>query len=144
MTMLKIGEVAHQSSLSVKTIRYYDDLGLLAAVVQRSPAGYRLFQPSVIYRLHFIRTAQCLGLTLQEIGEILEIRDQGVLPCGHVKERLESRLADIQGQIVSLNLLARQLEDILSGWQENPVPTMGSDQICPNLQPLALAQSHQQ
>ncbi|MDG2992278.1 heavy metal-responsive transcriptional regulator [Candidatus Synechococcus calcipolaris G9] len=144
--MLKIGEVAHQSSLPVKTIRYYDDLGLLTTVVQRSPSGYRLFQPSVIYRLHFIRTAQRLGLTLQEIREILEIRDQGVLPCGHVKERLESRLADIQGQIVSLNLLAQQLEGILSGWQENPAPQMSPDQICPNLQPqpLALAQSHQQ
>lgn len=142
--MLKIGEVAHQSSLPIKTIRYYDDLGLLATVVERSPAGYRLFEPSVIYRLHFIRAAQHLGLTLQEIKEILDVHDQGILPCGHVKERLQFRLAEIQAQIAALNLLSQQLEGILSGWQDNPDLGISPGRICPNLQPLTLAQSHQQ
>ncbi|OKH18425.1 heavy metal-responsive transcriptional regulator [[Limnothrix rosea] IAM M-220] len=134
-TPLKIGEVAQQSALPVKTIRYYADLGLLSAVMGRSPAGYRLFSPAVLNRLAFIKRAQSLGLSLQEIGKILGVHDGGHLPCGVVKQQLHDKLAEINTQIDELVTLRGELQGILSGWQDFPAQNGSKPTICPNLQP---------
>jgi DNA-binding transcriptional MerR regulator len=130
----KIGQVADKSGLSVKTIRYYEDIGLLDPVVDRTDSGYRIFHPRIYNRLAFIKRAQSLGLSLQEINEILKVHDAGSLPCGVVKEHLAAKLATIEEQIRSLQILRAELQGILSGWQDPP-PLKGLDQtICPNLQ----------
>ncbi|MGB2926254.1 MAG: heavy metal-responsive transcriptional regulator [Limnothrix sp.] len=132
---LKIGEVAKQSGLSVKTIRYYADLNLLDSVMRRSPNKYRTFTPEIFNRLAFIRRAQSLGLSLEEIGEILGIHDQGTLPCGVVKQRLIEKLDAINAQITELFTLKAELQGILSGWQDFPTEDNSRPTICPNLQP---------
>lgn len=131
--VLKIGEVAARSGLPVKTLRYYDDLGLLAPVVSRSRAGYRLFAPAAFGRLAFIQRARSLGLSLHDISEILAVRDRGELPCGEVKARLQQKRAAIARQIANLQVLDSELHGILSGWEETPELAAGT--ICPNLQP---------
>lgn len=131
---LKIGEVAAQSGLSVKTIRFYAESELLEPVMRRSPSGYRLFAPGVLNRLAFIRRSQSLGLTLQEIQELLAVHDRGSLPCGAVKARLNAKLRDIQAQIAALEILQAELEGILSGWQDQPPAHLIEQTICPNLQ----------
>ncbi len=129
----QIGEVSGRSGLPVKTIRYYTDIGLLNPQVRRSPSGYRLYECDVLNRLTFIRRTQALGLSLSEIRDVLEIHDQGKLPCGQVKEYLESKLAEIETQIRQLGLLRSEVKGILSGWKE-PLPTAYQAQtICPNL-----------
>jgi MerR family transcriptional regulator, copper efflux regulator len=133
-TLFKIGQVASESKLPVKTIRYYDDLGLLASVVIRSENGYRLFYPTVFNRLAFIKRTQSLGLSLQEIQEILNVHDQGQLPCGVVKHRLLSKLDEIQQQIEAFELLKSELLGILSCWQDKPSPEKITQTICPNIQ----------
>ncbi len=130
----KIGEVADHSGLPVKTIRYYDDLGLLSPVVERTESGYRIFHPHIYRRLAFIKRGQSLGLSLQEIQEILAVYDTGLLPCGVVKEHLEAKLATIETQIRSLQVLHLELNGILSGWQENPSQLPIEQTICPNIQ----------
>lgn len=132
--MLKIGTVATESGLPVKTVRYYEDIGLLSPTVERSESGYRLFEPSVLERLAFIRRAQSLGLSLNEIGQILSVHDQGHLPCGEVKQRLEAKLDSITAQIEALETLRDELRGILSGWQEQPSPERIAKTICPNIQ----------
>ncbi|MEC4986709.1 MAG: heavy metal-responsive transcriptional regulator [Oscillatoria sp. PMC 1068.18] len=133
--LLKIGEVAKVSGLPVKTIRYYDDFGLLTPVVQRSPSsGYRLFQESVFNRLAFIKRSQALGLDLKEIKDILEVHDAGQLPCGVLKEHLQTKLNVIQEQIEALELLQQELQGILSGWQDFPSKKLANRTICPNIQ----------
>jgi MerR family copper efflux transcriptional regulator len=133
--LLKIGDVAERSGLSVKTIRYYEDIGLLTPTVERSPdSNYRLFRPAVFNRLSFIRRSQALGLTLQEIRDILEVHDQGHLPCGEVKQHLQAKVQEISDQIAQLEMLRSELEGILSGWQESPSPEQLAHTICPNLQ----------
>ncbi|MEC4895762.1 MAG: heavy metal-responsive transcriptional regulator [Oscillatoria sp. PMC 1051.18] len=132
--LLKIGEVAKSSGLPVKTIRYYDDFGLLTPVVQRSPSGYRLFQEPVFNRLAFIKRAQSLGLDLKEIKDILEVHDAGKLPCGVLKEHLLTKLKVIQEQIEALELLQQELQGILSGWQDSPPKNLANRTICPNIQ----------
>lgn len=130
--LLKIGEVAIASNLSVKTIRYYDDIGLLAPTVERSSSRYRLFEPQVLNRLAFIKRAQSLGLSLTDIQQILKVHDRGELPCGEVRQHLQSKLDAVNAQIVALETLKAELQGILSGWQEQLPQTAQS--ICPNLQ----------
>ncbi|MGI0490001.1 heavy metal-responsive transcriptional regulator [Pantanalinema rosaneae CENA516] len=131
--LLKIGEVAAASGLPIKTIRYYEEIGLLAPTVRRSEAGYRLFSQAVLNRLVFIRRVQGLGLSLTEIHEILQVHDRGELPCGEVKSHLEAKLQDIRQQIATLTALELELEGLLSGWQEPLVKTAIVPTICPNI-----------
>jgi DNA-binding transcriptional MerR regulator len=131
----KIGEVAAGSQLPVKTIRYYEDIGLLVPTVQRSDSGYRLFTEQVFNRLAFIKRAQSLGLCLTEIQDILAVRDRGQLPCGDVKQHLEAKVQKITEQIENLETLRSELQGILSGWQEQPPADHIERTICPNLQP---------
>jgi MerR family copper efflux transcriptional regulator len=130
---LKIGVVASISGLSVKTIRYYEDIGLLAPTVLRAESGYRLFDVSVLERLAFIKRAQSLGLSLTEVHEILQVHDQGQLPCGEVKHHLQEKMKQLNDTINALLHQRSQLEAILSGWNENPTPHKPAI-ICPNLQ----------
>ncbi|ANV86114.1 heavy metal-responsive transcriptional regulator [Picosynechococcus sp. PCC 7117] len=131
---LKIGTVAQQSGLPVKTIRYYADLGLLTTVMGRSPKGYRLFSAAVFARLAFIKRAQSLGLSLEDIGKILSVRDQGTLPCGVIRELLEAQLQEINQQMAALTILKGELQGILSGWQDFSDQPQPPSTICPNLQ----------
>lgn len=131
---LKIGRVAAISGLPIKTIRYYEEIGLLSPIVERSAAGYRLFGESVFNRLAFIKRAQSLGLSLNEIGEILQVRDRGELPCHEVKHHLELKLQKINEQIQALKTLKAELKEILFAWQDEPSPGSIAKTICPNIQ----------
>lgn len=134
--LLKIGEVAETSGLPVKTIRYYEEIGLLTPTVERSEARYRLFHIQVLNRLAFIKRSQSLGLNLKEIQQILAVHDHGELPCGEVKQHLEAKVAEITQQIEALNTLRTELQGILSAWQEQPPADRIQHTICPNIQKL--------
>lgn len=132
--LLKIGEVSETSGLPVKTIRYYEEIGLLSPTVERSEAQYRLFSPDVMNRLAFIRRSQSLGLNLKEIQQILKVHDHGELPCGEAKHHLEAKVNEITHQIEALQTLRSELLGILSGWQEQPATDRIQQTICPNIQ----------
>jgi MerR family copper efflux transcriptional regulator len=125
---MRIGEVAKASGLPIKTIRYYDELGLLKTS-GRTESNYRLFGPEVLGRLRFIKRAQSLGLSLVEIKEFLTVYDQGNLPCSHIHKKLEDKLIEIEQQIQQLQILKQELGELLSGWQA--VPTASAETICP-------------
>jgi DNA-binding transcriptional MerR regulator len=108
-----IGEVAERSGLSTKTLRYYEDIGLIEPP-DRSPAGYRDFDASVLDRLVFIRSAQAVGLSLGEIRSIVALRDDGDVPCGHVLELLRSRADEIGRTIRELRTLQRDLQTLVA------------------------------
>lgn len=131
---LRIGEVAASSGLSVKTIRYYEDIGLLTPNVLRAESGYRLFEPGVLERLAFIKRAQSLGLSLTDVKDILQVHDQGLLPCGEVKQYLQEKVQEINRQIETLTRQRSQLEMVLASWNENPSLKTPHQIICPNLQ----------
>ncbi|MEM1172367.1 MAG: heavy metal-responsive transcriptional regulator [Cyanobacteria bacterium P01_H01_bin.35] len=131
---MKIGQVAAVSGLPIKTIRYYEDMGLLKPSVERSQSGYRLFEESVLGRLSFIKRAKSLGLSLREISEILVIRDRGELPCREVKQKLTSKVQEISSQIEALENLKGELEEILQHWQEQPSTNQVRETVCPNIQ----------
>lgn len=107
-----IGELAIRSGVPAKTLRYYEDIGLLDAPA-RSPSGYRDYAESVIDRLWFIRAAQALGLSLGEIRSIVAMRDSGQVPCGHVLGLLRARSEDIRTTIRELRALQSELDRLV-------------------------------
>jgi DNA-binding transcriptional MerR regulator len=109
MRQTYIGTLAKQAGVPIKTIRYYEDVGLLARA-PRTPAGYRLYAPGSADRLQFIKKAQGLGLRLDEIREILDLCDRGRCPCGHVQKVLQRRLTALKLKIQDLRLLERRLQ----------------------------------
>ncbi|HEY9887713.1 MAG TPA: heavy metal-responsive transcriptional regulator [Candidatus Obscuribacterales bacterium] len=123
-----VGTVAQQSGLPVKTIRYYDEIGLLKTA-GRTAGGYRIFADDVFTRLGFIKRAQSLGLTLAEIKEFLSVHDQGDLPCTHIQAKLAQKLMDIEEKIHQLQVLRQELAGLLSGWGEDTEDK--PETICP-------------
>ncbi|MFE4106498.1 heavy metal-responsive transcriptional regulator [Almyronema epifaneia] len=124
---LKIGEVHQQSQVPIKTIRYYEELGLIQSA-RRTRGGFRLFWPEVLTRLAFIKQAQSLGLSLQEIGEILALHDQGQIPCQTVRQKFQQKIVAINDRIEQLTQLKNQLTHLLD--QATPT-TLTDEQICP-------------
>lgn len=131
---LMIGEVSAITGIPVKTIRYYEEIGLLTTITTRSKAGYRLFAQTIINRLAFIKRAQSLGLSLSEIQELLAVHDSGQLPCGAVKKQLLHKVEAINQQIEELSILKSEVLGLLSGWQEQPASARIAQTICPNIQ----------
>ncbi|BAY99283.1 transcriptional regulator [Tolypothrix tenuis PCC 7101] len=124
----QIGVVAKESGVPIKTIRYYEELGLLQSS-GRTEGGFRLFSVDVLERLHFIKRAQSLGLSLSEIKEFLNVHDSGNLPCEHIKIKLEQKVKAIDEQIQQLMILRQELSGLLSGWEIKPDNNHAT--ICP-------------
>jgi DNA-binding transcriptional MerR regulator len=131
---LKIGQVAIASGLPVRTIRYYETIGLLTPTVQRTDASYRVFDIAVLSRLAFIRRCQTLGLSLEEIAQILQVYDQGERPCHDIKEHLLQKVSDIEQKIQDLQTLRSQILQSLTAWESKDPLNSDPTVICPILQ----------
>lgn len=103
---MRIGQLAEASGATTKTLRFYEDAGLLPAP-ERTSGGYRDFTPEALTRLDFIRRSRAAGLTLAQIRTVLDIRDAGATPCEHVQQLLATRLVDLDRQITDLQALRR-------------------------------------
>ena len=119
---MKIGAVAKLTDTSTKTIRFYEEAGLLPPPA-RTAAGYRDYGPEIADRLRFIRRGQAAGLTLQEVRQILSVHDRGDTPCGHVRQVLHDRLDQVRGQLAELVALEGHLQSLLNhAEQDAPTP----------------------
>jgi len=105
---LRIGELAAELGINPKTIRYYEEIGLMLPA-KRGENGYRLYAEADRERLHFIGKAKAVGLTLEEIGEILAIRCKGTKPCEHVLELLDHKLTTVEEQVRALMDFGQEL-----------------------------------
>ena len=105
---MRIGELASKTGITSKTLRFYEQKGLLPPP-ERAANGYREYGPAVRSRSDFIRRGQAAGLTLAQIRDIIEIRESGDAPCGHVHQLLTERLADVDRQIADLQALRATL-----------------------------------
>lgn len=105
---MQIGELARTAGVSTKTIRYYEDIGVLPEP-ERAPNGYRTYGPRAVETLRFVRDAQSTGLTLTEITAILEMRQRGERTCHHVVGLLERHLAALDEHIAELGRTRKQL-----------------------------------
>jgi MerR family Zn(II)-responsive transcriptional regulator of zntA len=119
---LRIGEFAAELGLNAKTIRYYEEIGLLPTP-RRMPNGYRLYDASDRQRLGFIAKAKAIGLMLDEIREILALRDRGEFPCEHVLALLDRKLAKVDEQLRALVEFRHELVTL----REEAADTMRAD-----------------
>lgn len=105
---MRIGELAEAAGTTTKTLRFYEDSGLLPQT-ERAANGYRDYGPEALSRLDFIRRGRIAGLTLAQIREVIDIRDAGEAPCHHVYELFAARVLDIERQIADLYALRADL-----------------------------------
>ncbi|MNX83388.1 Mercuric resistance operon regulatory protein [compost metagenome] len=98
---LFIGDLAKRVGVNPKTIRYYESLGLLSEP-RRSESGYRLYAEDDAERMRFILGAKALGLSLQDIKDIVTAWGAGQTPCDHVSNLLDARLLDLDRRIAEL------------------------------------------
>lgn len=124
---MKIGELAGAAGVSTKTIRYYESIGVLPAP-PRTGSGYRDYDDTFIDRLAFIRTAQRLGVTLDEVKEIRAVQEQGTAPCTYVRTVLDTQLTLIGQRIRELELLRGQLREIVA--EADRLPTAAGNFPC--------------
>lgn len=108
-TLLRIGDLAQRCDVSRDTLRFYEREGLISPT-NRSDAGYRLYGEADAERVQFIRRAQAVGLTLDDIRELLTVqrlRTPGA--CRRVAERLKARIQVIDRRVAELNSFRREL-----------------------------------
>ena len=105
---MRIGEAADAVGINPKTIRYYEDIGLLP-VPERTPAGYRDYTAVDVDRLVFVKSAQRLGFSLAEVAEILAFRERGQPPCAYVLDVLSRQVGDLDRRITELRDLRTEL-----------------------------------
>ena len=126
---MRIGQLAAQTGYSVRTIRFYEQSGLLPAP-HRTPAGYRSYDQDAVTRLRFVRSAQALGLSLAEIADVLRIREHHGPPCSYVAQLLDTHLSALDARIKELTALREELR-ARRPLQVEPDPTRcRPDQIC--------------
>ncbi|MEX2419720.1 MAG: heavy metal-responsive transcriptional regulator [Acidimicrobiia bacterium] len=105
---MRIGELARSTGVPTKTIRYYEDIGVMP-VPDRAPNGYRDYPDEAADRLSFVRDAQATGLTLTEIASVLDLRGQGEVTCHHVIDLLERHLTALDRHIATLRQTHKKL-----------------------------------
>lgn len=114
---MRIGELAARAGLTAKTIRFYEQAGVLPDP-KRRPSGYRDYDDAALARLRFVKAAQAAGLTLAEIREVIAVRDRNGPPCHHVTDLLDAHAADLDRRIAGLTALreeVRRLRDRADG-----------------------------
>jgi DNA-binding transcriptional MerR regulator len=111
---LRIGQLAHATGVSAKTIRYYEQVGVLPAP-GRTAAGYRQYTERGVQRLRFVRRARALGLPLHHLKTLTAALDAG--PRGAVRPRLRAlvraQLSAVRRQSSDFRLLQRELQQVL-------------------------------
>ena len=114
---LKIGDVARISGIGVEALRFYERSGLLPRPA-RTPSGYRLYRSSVIERLAFIKQAQALGFSLDEIKRIIHDAEAGHSPCDEVREIVRRRLDELDQRLRELRRYRAELAKTLTEWDQ--------------------------
>lgn len=121
---MKIGEAARQVGVNPRTIRYYESIGLLPEPA-RTASGYRDYGPDDVDRIAFARRATELDLHLDEITEILALRDRGERPCDYVLDIARQRVDELDERIQTMQ---RAREELASLIDRAPAPE--SDDAC--------------
>lgn len=113
MEVLKRGELAEAAQVNIETLRYYERRGLIPAPA-RSPANYRRYPHHTIDRVRFVKHAQDLGFSLDEIKELLSLRASRGAKSGDVKRRAVKKIDEIESRIDALKGIRVALQHLVS------------------------------
>jgi len=114
---LKIGKVAKLSGIGIEALRFYERSGLLGRP-SRTQSGYRMYDPEVLERLDFIKRAQVLGFSLDEIKQIIVEKQAGQSPCAEIREIVRTRLRDLDEQMRQMRRYRKDLATTLAEWDK--------------------------
>ncbi len=127
--LLKIGELAKQTGVAVGTLRYYESLGLLEPAL-RSSSGYRYYTADATRQVQFIKKAQRLNFSLQEIQQILVSRRQGITACPLVQDLLSRKIDFFEEEIQRMSAFKAELEAYQKLWVNRTSDNPNSEQLC--------------
>jgi DNA-binding transcriptional MerR regulator len=108
---MRMKELTNRTHLSDKTIRYYELVGLLPPP-RRQENGYREYDQRDVERVQFVAGARLLGFAINDIREILALRDRQEAPCGFVLRLLQEKADEIQKHIAELQRLEAELRHL--------------------------------
>jgi DNA-binding transcriptional MerR regulator len=114
-SMLKIGEVAKLSGIGIETPRFYERSGVLESPA-RTESGYRLYDAGVLERLAFIKQAQALGFSLDEVKRIIDDARAGTSPCDEVRAIVRRRLQELDERLREMRRYRTELAKTLAEW----------------------------
>lgn len=114
--MLKIGEVSKLSGIGIEALRFYEKSGLLDRP-GRTGSGYRMYDSEVLDRLSFIKQAQVLGFSLDEIKRIIAEKRAGQSPCAGVREIVRRRLVELDERMAQMRRYRKELAHALGEWE---------------------------
>ncbi len=123
MAIYKIGEVTKQTGLTADTLRYYEKFGLIPNI-SRNESGLRLYDDKDISRLKFIKRAQRMNFSLEEIKDLLLMRKDPRHAKDNIHRLTADKLRDIESQLSDLEILRNELQLLLNLCR-------GSDEGCP-------------
>ncbi len=119
MEAMTVSQAAVRAGTTADTVRYYERIGLIPEA-DRSSSGYRLYESEDVDRLRFIKRAQRFGLRLDDIRELVEIRDRGLCPCGHARQLLADRVEELDEEIAELYRLREDVASLLEAEETAP------------------------
>jgi MerR family mercuric resistance operon transcriptional regulator len=130
MRSLTTGELAEKTGVNIETVRYYERRGLIMEP-PRTESGYRQFPPETVQRIRFIKRAQELGFTLNEIEQLLSIADGDGSRCEDVYEFTIGKVQEIEERIRHLQRLKAVLAELAES-----CPHKGPIEKCPIIESL--------
>ncbi|HIK15086.1 MAG TPA: heavy metal-responsive transcriptional regulator [Leptolyngbyaceae cyanobacterium M33_DOE_097] len=125
--MFQVGEVSRRLGLNPQTLYFYERIGLMPSP-KRTAAGYRLYEQPDLDRLSFITQAKALGLSLDDIKDLLILQDGQQLSCQDVYDRLLKKVQHIDDMIHQLQTLKAQLNPLLNQCQRSLAQTSTGQQ----------------
>ena len=108
---MNIGDVAARSGLPAKTIRYYEDIGLVTP--PRDGNGYRVFGPRELHKLTFLARARAIGFSIEDCRALLALYEDETRSSGEVKAIAREHLVRIESKIADLQAMAATLSDLV-------------------------------
>ena len=114
MRTMTISKAAKGAGIGIETVRFYERRGLITQPLKPAAGGFRDYPPETLARLRFIREAQDLGFSLDEIAELLSLRADPEANCAQVQRRAEAKLAEVRRKIERLQDIGAALDRLIA------------------------------
>lgn len=128
---MTIGKLAKRAGVTTDAIRFYEAEGIVLPAA-RTAAGYRLYGDDALRRLNFIRQAQCCGMTLSEIQQLLSLKTSSCSRCGDIRAFAERKKQQLDQTIKSMMAMSQVLDELIETCTTETRPT----EDCPILAAL--------
>jgi MerR family Zn(II)-responsive transcriptional regulator of zntA len=125
---LLIKELSKKLDMNPKTIRFYEDIGVIPKA-ERNVSNYRIYTQNDVKRLGFVKKARELGLTIENIKNIMSIREKGNLPGNEVVDLLEKESVDLEQKIKEMIAFKEKLDKCIKNFKKN-INVCSSGDIC--------------